>query len=330
MNKNFHGIDIAARFEIAEKNGYGVSLAVSDGSAVETFCVGSGRFGQDFPVNPEMLFQAGSVSKPAFAMTLLRFADRGEIDLDADISAVVSDFAEAPLTFSALLSHTAGFNVHGFDGYPAAHAQLSLEDVLAGRGNSPRVQRVLPAGQQFVYSGGGITLAELAFTRITGMTLQDAFAQEIAAPLVLCRTGFFQPLGEDMVQNAAFGGRLGKTEDAAHGYHQYPEHAAAGLWTTPAELTKIGIALGRSYREGGLLKRETAVRMAAPVLENYGLCLFRQGGAAWHEGCNEGFLTLWMFSLTDDFCVAGMVNRDDEAAYRNLWEVLNPVFARQI
>ena len=263
----------------------------------------------------------------AFAMTLLRFADRGDIDLDADLSGVLSDFVSTPLTFSALLSHTAGFNVHGFDGYPAAHAPLSLEDVLSGRGNSPRVEQVLPYGAQFVYSGGGITLAELAFTRLTGMTLKDAFAQEIAAPLHLTRTGFFQPLDASLLPHAAFGGRLGEQEDAAQGYHYYPEHAAAGLWTTPAELCEIGIALSRSCRGGGLLRQETAQRMAAPVLENYGLCLFRKDGAAWHEGCNEGFLTLWLLSLTDDFCITGMVNRDDETAYKQLWETLNPIFS---
>ena len=115
-----------------------------------------------------------------------------------------------------------------------------------------------------MYSGGGITLAELTFTRIVGTTLRDAFAREVAAPLGLTRTGYFQPLDEDLAANAAFGGRLGIKEEPAHGWRYYPEHAAAGLWTTPTELTKIGIALGRSVREGGLLEKKTAKRMLTP------------------------------------------------------------------
>ena len=185
---------------------YGASIAVANGDSVETFCLGTGRFGKNFPVNPDMLFQAGSVSKPVFAATLLRYVDKGIIDLDADISGVISDFVDFPLTFIALLSHTAGFNVHGFPGYRARHKLLSLEDVLNGSGNTPKVCRTLPYGQQYSYSGGGTTLAELAFTRITGTSLHDAFAQEIAAPLGLTRSGYFQPLDEGRIENAAFGG----------------------------------------------------------------------------------------------------------------------------
>ena len=307
--KVFHGIDIGGMLGIQGGKRYGVSIAVANGDSVKTFCLGTGRFGKNVPVHPDMLFQAGSVSKPVFAATLLRYADRGIIDPDADISGVISDFVDFPLSFAALLSHTAGFNVHGFPGYRAGHSLLSLEDVLNGGGNTPGVRRTLPYGEQYAYSGGGITLAELAFTRITGSTLQDAFAQEIAAPLGLTRSGFFQPLGEDRTGNAAFGGRLGIWEDRRHGYHYYPERAAAGLWSTPAELAKIGISLSRSYRDGALLSQKSAVRMMTPVMNHYGLCLELAEGTARHMGVNAGFITFLKFSLEEDLCVAAMTNK---------------------
>ncbi len=317
--KDFYGLDVDKALHIQGKKDYGVSIAVSDDEGdLSTYCAGSGRYGQDFPVNPDMLFQAGSVSKPMFALTLLRYADKGKIDLDADISGVVPEFVKkGPVTFAALLSHTAGYNVHGFPGYPAAHEPLSLEDVLSGKGNTPRLRRIRPYGKQHMYSGGGITLAELAFTRITGTTLRDAFQKEVAEPLGLVRTGYFQPLDEDKLANAAFGGRLAQKEDLAHGYHYYPEHAAAGLWTTPTELVKVGLALSRSYRRGGFLKKKTARRMMEPVLDNYGLCIYRgvnHPEMAYHGGWNEGFLTEWNFSLKEDLCVASMINRATVAA----------------
>ena len=72
MNRQFHGVDVNALVKIKGNKGYGVSLALAKGDRLETFCSGSGRFGQDFPANPDMLFQAASISKPMFAMTLLR------------------------------------------------------------------------------------------------------------------------------------------------------------------------------------------------------------------------------------------------------------------
>ena len=307
--KLFHGVDIGSILGIRKIKRYGASIAVANGDSVETLCLGTGRFGKNFPVNPDMLFQAGSVSKPVFAATLLRYVDKGIIDLDADISGVISDFVDFPLTFSALLSHTAGFNVHGFPGYRARHSLISLEDVLNGSGNTPRVCRTMPYGEQYSYSGGGITLAELAFTRITGTTLQNAFAQEVAAPLGLTRSGYFQPLDEGMIENAAFGGQLGIWEDHSHGYRYYPEHAAAGLWATPNELVKIGIALSRSFREGTFLSKETAVRMMTPVMNNYGLCVECNTDSAHHMGVNTGFITFLKFSLSEDSCVALMTNK---------------------
>ena len=123
----FHGVNMEAQLNIKGSRGYGVSAAVACGDEVDTYCTGSGRFGRDFPVNPDMLFQAGSVSKPMFALTLLRYADQGIIDLEADLSGVLSDLVDSPLTFPALLSHTAGFNVGGFPGYRARHKPLTLE-----------------------------------------------------------------------------------------------------------------------------------------------------------------------------------------------------------
>ena len=320
--KSFYGVNVDERMGIRGKKGYGVSIAVMDGDGdFNTYCAGSGRYGEDFPVNPDMLFQAGSVSKPMFALTLLRYVDKGLIDLDSDISAVVPEFVKkGPVTFAALLSHTAGYNVHGFPGYPAAHEPLSLEDVLSGKGNTPRIRRIRPYGKQHMYSGGGITLAQLAFERITGTTLRDAFQKEVAEPLGLQRTGFFQPLDEALVGNAAFGWRLAQKEDPAHGYHYYPEHAAAGLWSTPTELVKVGLALSQSYRKGGLLKKKTARRMMTPIMDDYGLCLdvwkskARQDSVAGHTGENWGFLTSWTFSRKKAVCVAVMYNNVTAAA----------------
>ena len=133
--KDFYGVDVDKAMRIRGRKGYGVSIAVCDGDGdFSTYCSGSGRYGEDFPVNPDMLFQAGSVSKPMFALTLLRYVDKRIIDLDADISGIVPEFVKkGPVTFAALLSHTAGYNLHGFPGYRADHEPLQAAHVLRRR-----------------------------------------------------------------------------------------------------------------------------------------------------------------------------------------------------
>ena len=65
--------------------------------------------------------------------------------------------------------------------------------------------------------------------------------------------------------------------------------------------------------------------MMAPVLENYGLCIFRgdcfEPELAYHSGWNEGFLTNWRFSLEDDICTAVMINRSNVPTSKALNEV---------
>ena len=335
--KDFYGVDVDKTMRIKGRKGYGVSVAVCDADGdLNAYCSGSGRHGQDYPVNPDMLFQAGSISKPMFALTLLRYVDKGIIDLDADISGVVPEFAgKGPVTFTALLSHTAGFNVHGFPGYPANHEALSLEDVLSGKGNTPKLRRIKPYGKQSMYSGGGVILAQLAFERITGTTLREAFQKEVAEPLGLKRTGFYQPLDEELLANAAFGGRLAEKEDPAHGYHYYPEHAAAGLWSTPTEPVKIGLALSKSCREGGFLKKETALRMVTPVMDGYGLCIGQDVSIpdqVCHDGGNECFIAYWTLSLTQDICAAVMFNgsnRTNYAVFDSMAEIVDKIIKHE-
>ena len=80
--------------------------------------------------------------------------------------------------------------------------------------------------------------------------------------------------------------------------------------------------------EGGLLEQKTAERMATPVMGGCGLCLFRDGGTAYHYGANAGFLTFWRFSLKGDLCVAGMVNNSDRRTFKAMQEIEKQLLGR--
>ena len=75
--KSFYGEDLDSMLQIRGRRGYGVSIAIGGEEGADTYCSGSRRFGEDCPVDPETIFQAASISKPMFAMTLLRYVDKG-------------------------------------------------------------------------------------------------------------------------------------------------------------------------------------------------------------------------------------------------------------
>jgi tetratricopeptide (TPR) repeat protein len=96
--------------------------------------------------------------------------------------------------------------------------------------------------------------------------------------------------------------------------------AAAGLWTTPADLARFAIAMQNSLRGagGGVLRPETAQEMITPVMEEAGLGFFLEdrGGAVWfqHGGADEGFQALLLASSEGGRGIAVMANSDNGGA----------------
>src|SRR5437868_6508411 len=64
----------------------GISMAVIDGDRVAwERGFGTRVSGQSDPVDADTLFQAGSISKPVFALGAMRLVEQGRIALDDDI-----------------------------------------------------------------------------------------------------------------------------------------------------------------------------------------------------------------------------------------------------
>jgi CubicO group peptidase (beta-lactamase class C family) len=244
----------------------------------------------------------------------------------------------APLvTPRLLLSHRAGTTVAGFPGYAVGAPLPSLQQILDGRppANTAPIKVAFPPGIAFRYSGGGTMVLQRLVMDVTGRTFDSLARDLVLAPAGMERSGFHQP-------------PTGRPADAADahdlqgrplpgGYHVYPEHAAAGLWSTPTELARLARALasswrdGRNGRESGLLSRPTARSMATranggPV----GLGPFvlpRDGKPPWlyHYGVNAGFRSILVFAADASFGVALMTNGEGGRAL--IPEFLVAVFA---
>ena len=99
-------------------------------------------------------------------------------------------------------------------------------------------------------------------------------------------------------------------------WHVYPEQAAAGLWTTPTDLLKLGIELQKALRgESKLLSRSIALEMVAPVGTGpYAIGFeIEKRGEGWyftHGGDNWGFHCDISMHRLKGYGVAVMTNGD--------------------
>jgi CubicO group peptidase (beta-lactamase class C family) len=284
----------------------GVSVAVfENGRIAWTRGWGMADVAEGRRVEADTRFQAASISKPVTAAAVLALASLEQVSLDEDVNKYLTSWklpaneftAKHKVTLARLLSHTGGLTVSGFRGYAAGEDVPTVLQVLNGEkpANSNPVRVDIPVGTQWRYAGGGYTIVQLAIQDVLKKPFADALRELVLDPLGMSRSTFVQPLPADLRAKAATG--YGPSGEAIAGRsHTYPEQAAAGLWTTPADLARFAMAVqqtaaGTAARP--IMTRELAARMLKPVMGDYGLGvgLIGAGPSAMfsHGGSNEGF-----------------------------------------
>jgi CubicO group peptidase (beta-lactamase class C family) len=290
-----------------------VSVAVIDDFEVDwSRGFGKRTAGTTEDVTPTTPFQAGSISKPVFALAVMRLVEGGRLDLDADVNDYLASW-QVPandrwlpcITLRQLLSHTAGTTVHGFPGYPANGSRPTVPQVLNGEfpaNNQPVVVDLLP-GTQFRYSGGGTTIAQQVVVDLMNRPFADLMRELVLDPLGMADSTFEQPLPSAMAARASTAHPWNGLQTRG-GWHVYPEMAAAGLWTTAGDLARLGTEVMRTLRGDRSplgLKQDTVAEMVRPQLPDQkvgedfvGLGWFCAGQGDefkfGHQGGNEGYL----------------------------------------
>lgn len=265
------------------------------------------------------LFQAASISKVVTGQVILHLADHGTIDLDQPVNEALRSWklpgrrAQA-VTPRLLLSHRAGTNVPGFPGYAAGAALPSLPQILEGAppANTPPVRVEWEPGQAFRYSGGGTMVLQQLAVDATGRPYQDLAADLVLEPAGMARSSFVQPLPQSESDAATAHDLEGRPLPGR--FHVYPELAAAGLWSTAADLARLALVISASWREDGLISRKLAQSMARPVGDGptgLGIFVHPQSGRPpllYHYGVNAGFRSVLTFVADGSFGLALMTS----------------------
>ena len=178
------------------------------------------------------LFAAGSISKAVTALVALLV-----LDLDRELG--------------RLLSHTSGADTEFFPGYERGAPTPSLAEVRA------QVAFDTASAGSFRYSGGGYVVVQSLLEEAVGQPFAVLARERVLEPLGMLDSTFEQPLPTGLHARAA-------RDD----WHVYPEAAAAGLWTTPADLARFAAAIqsalaGRPSR----IPRAVAGLMVEPQAE---------------------------------------------------------------
>ena len=316
----------------------GLSIAVINDNQIEWLkTYGWADVTEKRPVTEKTLFQAASISKSLNGVGVLKLAQEGRIDLNTDINQYLTSwkfpyngqYGTKQITLAALLSHTAGLTVHGFPGYETGDTIPTLPQILDGAApaNTRAVRSMSEPGKNYVYSGGGVTVSQLAVMDVTRLPYDVFMQKNVLDPMGMNSSFFMQPPPKSKKKMLATGyGADGK--EIPGKYYIYPEQAAAGLWTNPADLCKYIIETQLSWKgmSGKVLTHEMTKLRLTPVLQEsaYGVFVSRKNSSVYfsHSGGNEGFRSYYVGDLEEGVGMAIMVNSDNGSI---LEEIANSV-----
>jgi CubicO group peptidase (beta-lactamase class C family) len=300
-----------------------ISIAVIDNYKIaDLHAFGIKDYQSNEPVTTGTLFQAASLSKPVTAVQALITASQNGLGLDEKLSLGVSDDTVSEdlksifdkITLRMLLSHTAGLNIPGFPGYKQSNRLPSLEQIINGvnPANTEQIRLIQNPGELFSYSGGGYVLLQYFLEQFTQIPLNELMASSLFADIGMNNSYFFQPLPDNLKGRAAFGFLSRENKSVEGGWFNYPELAAAGLWTTPEDLAKFMIEIMRGYSgEESFLSKKLVDSFLTEEKDSWGLGIYviSQGDDIefLHTGLNEGY-TCIMSGITSGKGVVVMTN----------------------
>lgn len=347
--KHFNIFDRMEHYKIP-----GVSIAIVENGKIKwAKGYGIANTNDSSKVDINTIFQAGSISKPVAALAALKLVEEGKIDLKQDVNYYLKDWKipenkftqEEKVSLERLLSHTAGMTVHGFPGYKQTDTIPSITQVLDGEGNTLKIFVDTIPGSIWRYSGGGYTVMEKMVEDVSGLPLDEYMSKSILQVIGMKNSTYEQPLGAEYHSNASAAyDTEGKIIDGL--WHNHPEQAAAGLWTTPTDLAKYCIEIQQiiNGKENGILSKETIGKMLTKHKNDWGLgpliqweqdsLIFR------HEGKNAGFTNNLISFANRGNAVIVMTNADNGGKligeilravsnYYN-WGISNPKFVEVI
>lgn len=308
----------------------GVSIAVVDsGRIVWARGFGVKESGTADSVTATTLFQAASISKPVAATGLLRLVEEGKLSLDQPVNDYLKSWkvpdnrftAKEKVTLRRIVAHYAGLTVHGFPGYAQGDSIPTVPQILDGAkpANTPAVRVDTFPGSHWSYSGGGITVEQLAMTEVTGEPFPALLKRLVLDPIGMTNSTYEQPLPAAMKGQEAAGYKASGSMVTGR-WHTYPEMAAAGLWTTPSDLLRwaLEVAAAKAGRSTKVLSQKMATEMLTvqkapsglgPMLHGTGHAFYFE-----HGGANEGFRSQVLYFPETGQGAAVMTNSDAGSA----------------
>lgn len=303
----------------------GIAFGILHDGKVEMAGLGVTNFLNPQPVDEHTQFKIGSLTKAFTSTTVLKMADRGEVDLNAPLRQYMPDFVVGDIEATEnakvidLFQHRTGWRGDYFDN-PSSGEDALEKAMLAFRFLPQRT----PYGEVWAYNNNNLIIAGRLIQVISrAKSYEERVKEEILLPLGMSRTSFFvDELLTDRIA-AGHGAVFDGVSEPAVSYQAVPRasNPSGGLISNVNDLTKwVQFQLDGNDKDGNqLLSPELRLQAQSPLVvgelnEHTGITWFVEDIAdvrtVNHTGRIPGYTTKVLFVPDEDFGIVVLTNGD--------------------
>lgn len=321
-------------FDWAKPGAPGCAVAVSqNGKLIVNRAYGSADLERGVQIQPDTIFDAGSVTKQFVAAAILLLAEEKRLSLSDDVR---KHFPELPdygqkITIDHLLTHTGG--VRDWTGLlPLAGGNADVLPLILRQ----RALNFAP-GEEWSYSNSGYVLLKEIVARTSGMPFGDFARRRLFEPLGMKSTAYRHNLRE-IVKNRALAYEKERDQwqmavkfdnDRGGGGALLSTAADLLIWNDTLTNNRLGASVTAKLQEPATLNNGRKLGYARGLfLENY-----RGAKEVWHSGGAGGYQA-WLGRYPEhDLSIAIMCNSGDgtnqTAFARRLFDLYVPAAVNQ-
>lgn len=160
---------------------------IHNGKYIHRSGYGLANLEHNIPITAQSVFRTGSVSKQFTAMAIAILAERGELDLDADVHEYLPDLVDygVDVTIRQMVHHIAGMGDYDHEVFrkpDGSEFRFGNEDywtIDEFYNKVAQARLVYPPGSRYEYSNLGYFLLAHVVESISGKTLREFAAEEI-------------------------------------------------------------------------------------------------------------------------------------------------------
>jgi CubicO group peptidase (beta-lactamase class C family)/uncharacterized protein YneR len=266
------------------------------------------------PIEPDMIFRLGSITKQFTAVAILMLAEEGKLSLQDEITRFLPDYPTQgnKITVEHLLTHTSGIKSYTDlpEWLPLQRKDMSVSEIIDLAKDKPME---FAPGERWKYCNSGYILLGAIIEKVSGKTYADFLQERIFGPLGLKSTCYDST--SRIIPRRIPGYTKGNDgfENASYLSMSQP-YAAGSLASSVDNLA----AWTESLLAGKLIKRETlekaftSYKLKDGLDTGYGygweISKYEGHRLIEHGGGINGFLTYALFFPEDGVFVALLAN----------------------